>query len=86
MTVLTPQNSPVRCQCIVDLISKVQRPFLFLVTCWGEPPHAYMEKYHITALDPGSAAAKGLEVFQARASNPAIYALAGTMVPKAKLQ
>jgi hypothetical protein len=86
MTILTPPNPVVRCHAIVDLISKVQRPFLFLVTVFGEPPHAYQVKYHITAPDPNSAAAKGLEVFVASFTSPAIQLITGSAVPKAKLQ
>lgn len=73
-----------RAKAIVDLLSKVQRPFLFLVTVFGEPPHACIRKYHVRAPDDASAAGKGLELFTAEFTPRPIAMLTGTNVPKAK--
>lgn len=82
------QDARPRCQATVDLISRVQRPYLFRVTVEGEAPHAYRRVYTVAA--PGdieaaadSAAMKGLELFIAEASRP----LPGlvSLAPKAKL-
>lgn len=84
MPVLTPQTATPRCRCIVDLLSKVQRPFLFLVTVFGEPPHSVIRKYHIRAPDDSSAAGRGLELFVNEFTPRHIGILTATNVPKAK--
>lgn len=84
MPVLTPQTASPRAKCIVDLLSKVQRPFLFLVTVFGEPPHSVTRKYHVRAPDDASAAGKGLELFTNEFTPRYIAILTATNVPKAK--
>ena len=49
--ILNPQSATPRATCIVDLISKVMRPWLFRVTVTGEPPHAFTRVYPIAAPD-----------------------------------
>lgn len=53
----------------VDLISRVQRPYLWKVTVTGLPPHAYVRHYDIAASTDDFAAQKGLEVFEHEMSN-----------------
>lgn len=59
------------------------RPYLFLVTVQGEPPHAYRRQYKVAADNVNSAAIKGMEVFVQEFSR----ALPGvaTIASKAKL-
>jgi|HubBroStandDraft_1064217.scaffolds.fasta_scaffold85950_1 hypothetical protein len=85
-SILTPRTATPRCTAIVDLISKFQRPYLFLVTVTGEPPHAGVRKYHVIADSDNSAAMKGLELYVKEFSDPAVRLLTGTITPKAKLQ
>ena len=70
--ILKPSDAHVRCHAIVDLISKVQRPYLFRVTVWGEPPHAYRRTYDIAGWNEDAAARKGLDVFTKEMENPLI--------------
>jgi hypothetical protein len=86
MSILESKNATPRCQCVVDLVSRVQRPYLFLVTVWGEFPHCHTRKYHVAADTDDSAAKKGLELFVKEFSSPAVQIFSGTIAPKAKLQ
>lgn len=82
----TPQTASVRCDAIVDLISRVQRPYVFRVTVVGWLPHRYLRIYTIAANDDDSAANLGIETFVKEFSNPVIAQEMGTLVPKARLQ
>jgi hypothetical protein len=62
--IVSASEAQVRCQCTVDLISQFQRPFLFQVNVWGEPPHAVTRVYRISAVNEERAASKGLELFE----------------------
>jgi hypothetical protein len=53
----------VLCNAIVDLISRVQRPYLFKVTVTGQPPHAIRKCYEIAAMTEDAAARKGIDIF-----------------------
>jgi hypothetical protein len=53
----------VLCDAVVDLISKVQRPYLFKVTVTGLPPHVATRIYEISAKRDDLAAMKGLSLF-----------------------
>jgi hypothetical protein len=53
----------VLCNAIVDLISRVQRPYLFKVTVTGQPPHDITREYHIAAMTDDLAARKGIDIF-----------------------
>lgn len=87
MTILDPQSCTPRCTAIVDLISRVFRPYLFEVTVTGEPPHSGVRKYRIAADSENSAAIKGLELYVKEWSAPGpLRLLTGTIAPKAKLQ
>lgn len=54
--IVKPANCSVRCTCIVDLLSRAQRPYQFRVTVTGEPPHAAIEVYDIPARSDTEAA------------------------------
>jgi hypothetical protein len=59
--ILSPPR--VRAQAIVDLISRLQRPFLFKVTVWAvDFPEQRI--YEIAALSDNDAALQGLRQFQ----------------------
>ena len=61
--IVTPSTATPRCTAVVDLLSRVHRPWLFLVTVTGEPPHTVRRQYRVAAPDDSSAAMKGLELF-----------------------
>jgi hypothetical protein len=63
-SIVSVSDAPVICKCVVDLVSKKQRPFLFRVTVTGDPPHAYRRIYDITAISEDGAAMKGLDLFE----------------------
>ena len=84
--ILTPETATPRCTAIVDLISRVQRPYLFRVTVSGQFPHNWRQVYTIAAESDDSAAMKGLELFVKSCMNPIIRAEMATLAPKAKLQ
>jgi hypothetical protein len=54
----------VRAQALVDLLSTVQRPFLWSVLVWGEPPFAHRRRYEICAPTEKEAAQSGLHRFE----------------------
>jgi hypothetical protein len=60
----------VLCQAVVDLISRVQRPYLFKVTVTGQPPHAITRTYDIAAMTEDLAAQKGIDVFVQEMQSP----------------
>lgn len=70
MATMKPAQSLVLADATVDLISRVQRPWLFRVTVTGKPPHAQTRSYTIAAESDNSAAFKGLELFQRDMSHP----------------
>lgn len=69
-------NSTPRVNAIVDLVSKVQRPWVFRVTVTGLPPHEWSREYTIEVPDLSAnlmtaeeaAANKGIELFVAECS------------------
>jgi hypothetical protein len=66
------RDANVLCDATVDLISKVQRPYLFRVRVTGKPPHASVREYDIAAKTEDDAAMKGIEVFVEQMTNPII--------------
>jgi hypothetical protein len=83
--ILDPKTAPVLCDAIVDLISRVMRPYLFRVTVVGKPPHAYRRVYSIAANTEDSAAMKGIELFVKEFSPAAPVREMATLAPRAKL-
>ena len=63
MSIIHGNQARVLCDAVVDLISRVQRPYLFRVTVTGLPPHVATRVYHISAKNDNSAAMKGLSLF-----------------------
>lgn len=61
--ILEVSKANVRCHAIVDLISKVERPYRFKVTVTGDPPHAYTRVYDIQAVSETDAAMAGIKRF-----------------------
>ena len=70
MSAILNSNDPnVRCQCVVDLLGRGPKSFVkpnyrFLVTVWGEPPHAVVHRYEIVAYGEETAAHLGMQRFQ----------------------
>jgi hypothetical protein len=60
----------VLCNATVDLISRVQRPFLWKVTVTGVPPHATTRVYEISASSDNRAAMRGIDRFVRDMSRP----------------
>lgn len=60
-----------RVNASVELVSRVQRPYVFQVTVTGLPPHAWSRAYTIEVREGGlmdaeaAAANKGMELFMA---------------------
>jgi hypothetical protein len=61
--VKSPNDGRVLCSCTMDLVSRVQRPFVFVVTVTGEPPHAFTRKYEIAAYSDDAAAQCAIDTF-----------------------
>jgi hypothetical protein len=70
MGIITPDKAQVLCDATVDLVSKVQRPWLFRVTVVGKPPHEECRVYEIAAKDDNTAAFKGIDRFVKEMSRP----------------
>jgi hypothetical protein len=67
---LKPSEAAVRCQAVVDLLSKVERPWKFKVTVTGMPPHAVQRVYEISSFSDNQAAMLGIERFVKEFSLP----------------
>jgi hypothetical protein len=76
--IIRGNDCQVYCQCVVDLISRRQRPYLFRVTVWGQPPHTVRRIYDIAAKDDNTAAQKGIDLFVKEMSHP--LSIFGAMV------
>ena len=61
--IIRGNNCRVLCQAVVDLISRVQRPYLFRVTVTGQPPHGIQRVYDIAAMSDDAAARLGIDTF-----------------------
>ena len=67
--ILKSNEASVRCQCFVDFLGRaagsIDKPnYRFLVTVWGEPPHAVTYRYEIVAYGEETAAHLALKRFQ----------------------
>jgi len=83
--ILSPQNAAPRCTCTVDLLSRVFRPYNFLVTVRGEPPHAFIRQYKIAAPTDDEAAACALQLFVKEFMPAVIRNEVAPLAPRAKL-
>ena len=61
--IIRGNRSRVLCDAWVSLIARHQRPYLFLVTVTGLPPHAATRRYTIAAESDNAAAMKGISLF-----------------------
>ena len=87
----TSETATPRCTCTVDLLSRVFRPYNFLVTVKGEPPHAFVRRYKVAAPTDDEAAHFAMQLFvkecMAQRGVPrAVRDGMASMAPKAKLQ
>jgi hypothetical protein len=67
---ITGNKCRVLCQATVDLISCVQRPYLFKVTVTGQPPHDITRVYDIAAVSDDAAARLGIDTFVKEMESP----------------
>lgn len=89
----TFQSATPRCSATVELASLAERPYRFLVTVVGQPPHAFRRVYNVigpkgadveSAAD--SCALKGLELFVKEFSPKGpLSENVATAVPKVRL-
>jgi hypothetical protein len=63
VAILAGNTNRVLCSATVDLISRLQRPYLFAVRVTGLPPHAHVRTYDIAAWSDDAAAHIGIDVF-----------------------
>jgi predicted DCC family thiol-disulfide oxidoreductase YuxK len=70
--IIQGNKAQVLCDATVDLISKVQRPWLFKVTVTGLPPHAYTRTYEIAARNDDTAAMTGIRQFVKEMESPSL--------------
>ena len=68
--ILTVDMANVMCQATVDLLSRVQRPFLWRVTVRGLPPHTRTRIYDINARTDNEAAIEGMKRFKKAMERP----------------
>ena len=83
--ILSPDNLTPRCTCTVDLLSKVFRPYNFMVTIRGEPPHPFIRRYKIAAPSDNDAAMCAMQLFVQEFMPRAVVEQAAPIAPKAKL-
>jgi hypothetical protein len=62
----------VLCQCICELVSRVQRPFLWRVTVQGKWPHNQTRVYEVSAAFEKLAADAAMKYFEQEMSSPQI--------------
>lgn len=62
-TILNSADCIPRVDATVELISRVQRPYLFRVTCVGKPPHVAIRQYEIQGRAEWDAAKQGIDRF-----------------------
>jgi hypothetical protein len=63
-------------RAVVELVSRVQRPFMFRVTVVGQPPHAVKRVYELPALDDKDAAQTCMKRFEREMLHPSSILLA----------
>ena len=68
----------VLCQCTMDLLSRRQRPYLFRVKVWGQPPHAVTRIYDIAGINEDVVAKVAIDRFVKELSHP--LSIFGAMV------
>jgi hypothetical protein len=86
MLITDPKSATPRCTATADLISRFQRPYLFLVTVRGEYPHQGMRQYKIAANEEGAAAMLGIDQYLREFTTSPIIKDMASLSPRAKLQ
>jgi hypothetical protein len=61
--IITGNRCRVLADATVDLIARHCRPYIFLVTVTGLPPHVAIRRYTIEAVTDDAAAMKGIRLF-----------------------
>jgi len=89
--ILDSKTAQPRCTCTVELLSRLFRPYNFLVTVTGEPPHAFVRRYRISAPTDNEAATCAMQLFvkecMADQGVPeAVRKEIASITPRAKLQ
>jgi hypothetical protein len=82
----TPQSVTPRCTCTVDLLSRVLRPYNFLVTVTGDFPHRFVRRYKIAAPTDDEAAICGMQLFVREFTPRVVNENMAALAPRAKLQ
>lgn len=82
----TPKTAAPRCSCTVDLLSRVFRPYNFLVTVTGEFPHSFVRRYKIVAPTEDDAAVCGMQLFVKEFMPKVVREEMAPLAPQAKLQ
>lgn len=70
--ILMGNECQVLASAIVDLITRVQRPYLWRVTVTGLPPHNVTRVYEIQAKDDNTAAHLGIDIFVKAMQSPGL--------------
>jgi hypothetical protein len=65
-------------QCTMELISRRQRPYLFRVKVWGQPPHAVTRIYDIAGANEEAVARVAIARFTKEMQHP--LSIFGAMV------
>lgn len=82
----TAQSATPRCTCTVDLLSRVFRPYNFLVTVTGDFPHQFVRRYKIAAPTDDEAATCGMQLFVREFTPRVVNENMAALAPRAKLQ
>lgn len=82
----TAQSVTPRCTCTVDLLSRVFRPYNFLVTVTGDFPHRFVRRYKIAAPTDDEAATCGMQLFVREFTPRVVNENMAALAPRAKLQ
>jgi hypothetical protein len=78
-----PESAVPKVDVTVELISRVQRPFLFHATAVGHPPHAHRRTYAIRSRDEDGAACLAMELFIKEFTTAAPIRDMATLAPQA---
>jgi hypothetical protein len=76
--IITGNACQVLCSCVMDLISRVQRPYLWRVKVTGQPPHAVVRTYDIAGNDQNAVAQLAIDRFVKEMAHP--LSIFGAMV------
>jgi hypothetical protein len=66
----------VLCDAVVELMSKLQRPYQFRVTVLGRPPFETKRIYEFLDMEPKAAAQRAMKLFETEMLHPSSILLA----------